>query len=514
MVRALGMLIIGLLLVAFAACGETATPASQPTTVVEPAPQPTSPGPAVGTEPTALTVATVTGTVTYRERIALSPDAVVEVKLVDVSRADAPAITIGQQTIERPGQVPISFEIEYDPEDIDERFTYAVQARILDRGRLAFINDTTYQVITRGGSTHVDMALVMAGASPTEPVPAEPAMVEVPAPIDAVRINIAESFPPQYFVFVQSGLPNACHEFHRYDVTQDGDTINIAVTNLKPEAPTMCAEIYGTVESNITLGSAFEGGRTYTVQVNDVTETFVAQGGPVQPAAPFEPAMISAPATIERVGVNISESVPPEYSLTVLSMLNSTSCSKFEGYEVARSGSTISVTVTNLVVTPGQLVACTDDLGFVETEIALGSDFIAGESYTVHVNDVTETFVVQGGAAQPVAPVEPTMISAPAQIESVEVDISSSVPPEYSVTVLSTLNSTSCSKFEGYGVSRSGSTVSLTVTNLVVGPGQLVACTADIGYVETEIALGGDFMAGESYTVVVNGDVTESFVAK
>ena len=70
MVRGLGVSIIGLLLlVAFAACGETTTPASQPTTVVEPAPKPTSPGPSVGTEPTALTVATVTGTATYRERI-------------------------------------------------------------------------------------------------------------------------------------------------------------------------------------------------------------------------------------------------------------------------------------------------------------------------------------------------------------------------------------------------------------------------------------------------------------
>lgn len=67
MVRGLGVLIIGLLLVGLAACGETTASASQPITVVEPAPQPTSPGPAVGTEPTAPTIATVSGTATYRE---------------------------------------------------------------------------------------------------------------------------------------------------------------------------------------------------------------------------------------------------------------------------------------------------------------------------------------------------------------------------------------------------------------------------------------------------------------
>ena len=87
-------------------------------------------------------IATVTGTFTYRERIALTPNAVVEVKLVDISRADAPAITIGEQIIKNPGQVPIAFEIEYDLADIDERFSYTVEVRITEGGELAFINDT------------------------------------------------------------------------------------------------------------------------------------------------------------------------------------------------------------------------------------------------------------------------------------------------------------------------------------------------------------------------------------
>ncbi len=39
-------------------------------------------------------VARVTGTVTYRERIALSPTAVIKVQLVDASRADAPDIVL------------------------------------------------------------------------------------------------------------------------------------------------------------------------------------------------------------------------------------------------------------------------------------------------------------------------------------------------------------------------------------------------------------------------------------
>jgi len=55
-------------------------------------------------------VAKVTGTVTYLQRIAPPPDAVVDVTLADVSLQDAPALTIAEQTLTEPGQVPIPFE--------------------------------------------------------------------------------------------------------------------------------------------------------------------------------------------------------------------------------------------------------------------------------------------------------------------------------------------------------------------------------------------------------------------
>ena len=115
----------------------------------------------------APSTASITGTITYREKIALTPNAVIDVKLVDVSRADASAVTIAEKIIGDPGQVPVSFEIEYDPADIDDRFTYAVQAKITENGELAFINDTSYGVITRDSPTHVDMVLVR--VSPSEP---------------------------------------------------------------------------------------------------------------------------------------------------------------------------------------------------------------------------------------------------------------------------------------------------------------------------------------------------------
>ncbi len=118
-------------------------------------------GHVAATQPVA---AHVTGTVTYRERIALPPHAVITVTLADISRADARATVIGKQLIEASGrQVPFQFDIAYDPAKIDPRYTYAIQARIEQDGKLRFISDQHYAVITRGAPSHVDMVLRQVG---------------------------------------------------------------------------------------------------------------------------------------------------------------------------------------------------------------------------------------------------------------------------------------------------------------------------------------------------------------
>ena len=65
------------------------------------------------------------GTVTYRERLALTPGATLIVELWDVSYADSPAPLIARQTISGPGQVPIKFKVEYNREDISSRNRYS-----------------------------------------------------------------------------------------------------------------------------------------------------------------------------------------------------------------------------------------------------------------------------------------------------------------------------------------------------------------------------------------------------
>lgn len=107
--------------------------------------------------------ATLSGTVTYRERMMLRPDAFVTVRLQDVSRQDVPALLLAEQNIKAQGKaVPIPFTLEYDPARIDERYTYSVRAEIRDgMGQLLFTTDTLHPVLTRGAPMdNVEIVLV------------------------------------------------------------------------------------------------------------------------------------------------------------------------------------------------------------------------------------------------------------------------------------------------------------------------------------------------------------------
>lgn len=102
----------------------------------------------------------ITGTVTYRERILLRPGSRLEVILEDVSRADAPAVQLARLERTDPGQVPISFELEYQHGEIDPRMSYAIRARILGPdGDLLFMNDTHTPVITRDIGNRQDIGV-------------------------------------------------------------------------------------------------------------------------------------------------------------------------------------------------------------------------------------------------------------------------------------------------------------------------------------------------------------------
>jgi putative lipoprotein len=114
-----------------------------------------------GTSATAgMGTASVTGTVTYREKIAMPQDAVVIVKLQDTSLMDVPAVEIGAQVIENPGSVPVPFTVGFDPAEIIDNHTYTVRATITSGDELLWTTDTASAVITSGNPLIADLLLI------------------------------------------------------------------------------------------------------------------------------------------------------------------------------------------------------------------------------------------------------------------------------------------------------------------------------------------------------------------
>jgi putative lipoprotein len=107
----------------------------------------------------------ITGSATYRERVALTPDAVFEATLEEVSRVDAPSRVLARTRRTHLGQVPIAFEIAYDRRRIDSARRYVVRASIHVGGRLRFTSDRAYPVLTDGHGHSVAILLRAAKAS-------------------------------------------------------------------------------------------------------------------------------------------------------------------------------------------------------------------------------------------------------------------------------------------------------------------------------------------------------------
>jgi putative lipoprotein len=125
-------------------------------------------------------VATVSGTVTYRERMALPETARVEIQILDVTNEDAEPSLVSEKLVEAPGQVPIAFSIAYDPRSIDPTHTYALRVKIRVGDELWFASPFDLRVLTAGNPTRAE--IVLDGISAGAPIARRDARVDDPDP--------------------------------------------------------------------------------------------------------------------------------------------------------------------------------------------------------------------------------------------------------------------------------------------------------------------------------------------
>jgi len=111
------------------------------------------------TPPSPDRTAVFAGTATYAERLTLPQDAVLEVWIADETPmalipilAEAAFLTDGKQ-------VPLSFQLWYDPRRVDGTRRYTAHAVIRQDGQILYHTATAIPVLTQGNPTSVELVL-------------------------------------------------------------------------------------------------------------------------------------------------------------------------------------------------------------------------------------------------------------------------------------------------------------------------------------------------------------------
>lgn len=116
------------IVLALGACGRGAASRS-PSPVPAPTVTPAEPAPVV-----------ISGHISYPEKVAMSPNVLVTIQVVDVSRADAPAIVVASTELHPAGkQIPLSYRLSAKRSAFARGHRYQVNVRITEGKVLRFI---------------------------------------------------------------------------------------------------------------------------------------------------------------------------------------------------------------------------------------------------------------------------------------------------------------------------------------------------------------------------------------
>lgn len=107
----------------------------------------------------------VRGQILCSERITLSPQAALTIRLRDVTYANWQNVTVGQQVIPNPPQPPIPFSIQVDPASLYPDHRYAIDSWLEDRGQIVLQSAPT-PVDPRITSTPLTVTLVRTATAP------------------------------------------------------------------------------------------------------------------------------------------------------------------------------------------------------------------------------------------------------------------------------------------------------------------------------------------------------------
>ena len=107
--------------------------------------------------------AAITGVIAHTHPMTIPVGYVITVQIEDTTKADAPGKKIAEQVIKSQGEeLPMPFEIIYDPGKINAKHAYSLRVIIEDStGKMTYTNNTSVPVITNGNPTQKVTVIVV-----------------------------------------------------------------------------------------------------------------------------------------------------------------------------------------------------------------------------------------------------------------------------------------------------------------------------------------------------------------
>lgn len=316
---------------------------------------------------------TVTGSATYRERMAAPAGSVLKVELADTSRADAPAILLAEWSASLDeGGVPRSFSLEVN-QALDPRFTYTLRAAITGpEGDLLWTTDTAHRIEALTGEVNAG-ELVMVKVQPAPAPAAEtPEVTGHEYRVSAIGGKAVTGSRPVTIQFGEDGRVSGfggCNSFGgSYKETAGnltfGDLISTMMACLDVKAGAQESALYATLKgtANITPGT---DGKVMLTGEN---------GTQIELAPNSMPPLAGTSWQVEAMGgTAIVAGSEPQISFTQDGQINGTTgCNRFFG-SYTQEGNALAFSGVGMTK-----MACMEE-GIMGQEIAFGA-ILSGET--------------------------------------------------------------------------------------------------------------------------------------
>ncbi|MCA9187787.1 MAG: YbaY family lipoprotein [Pirellulaceae bacterium] len=105
----------------------------------------------------------VSGNVTSRVRVTLTPTMTLRIRLIDATRPQWNDQTVQSLDLDGPRRWPASYRLDIDPAKLQPGHRYAVDAQLIDRGGLVLKADREIPISINGPAERVDIRLIDAG---------------------------------------------------------------------------------------------------------------------------------------------------------------------------------------------------------------------------------------------------------------------------------------------------------------------------------------------------------------